>query len=57
LPLRFPLVVLVRVETPDPDSGLQVPETRDEELETALRSWADEPANERQLLVISLQLQ
>lgn len=57
LPLRFPLVVLVRIETPDPDSGLQVPETRDEELETALRAWADEPANERHLLVISLQLQ
>lgn len=57
LPLRFPLVVLVRIETPGPDSALQFPETRDDELETALRAWAGEPAKERNLLVISLQLQ
>jgi len=56
LPLRFPLVVLVRIETPAPDSGLQMPEMRDEELEVALRAWAGEPANARNLLVVSLQL-
>lgn len=54
-PLRFPLVVLVRLPTPHLESDPPMPSTRDESLEAALAAWVDERVGERGLLVVSLQ--
>lgn len=54
-PLRFPLIVLVRMETPSLESDPQIPTAGDEKLEAALRVWAGERVGDRSLLVIALQ--
>lgn len=54
LPLEFPLVVLVRMETPRPDVHPQIPTAHDELLEEALRNWESEQSSGRNVFVIAL---
>ncbi len=55
LPLQFPLVVLVRMETSRPGEDPQLPTASDESLEDALRAWESQEAGARNVLILALE--